>query len=519
MEPLSPNDPTSFGSYRVLGRLGSGGQGDAYLAQSESGWCVIKRVRADAPDRSLRRAWMAREVQSLQAINSPLIVRVMEADLQADEPWFAMEFVPGTTLGRLVAETGPLTGRPLKEFATGLAMCLEVTERAEVTHRDLKPANVMMSPAGVRLIDFGVANYSEATKLTQTGDVVGTMCWMAPEQLIDSQATSATDVYAWGLLVHFAATGAAAVSAGSPAATVYQVLNVTPELPDGLPTPVPELVESALRKDPGQRPSASEIVAALTTEPQAPHSASNGISTDSRQSAPTTPNLPAPRAEHTRGSWFRTRWVVLTVVAVVTVLGMAAFVSAGGLPPGDAGAATTAPSLSAPPAMSATTPGTPTPTSEPQPAVTVTKTPEPATNPEAEPSGEAPGEEVEEPIQEPKPATWPTYEYTGPFPFDVCLQPDFPLLGQVLAIGDGQEGGTDPDSEIIRSAQAGLRSLNYGKPTVVGVTGYFGPATQAALTSFQTRKGLIADGQLGQQSWSELNYWVNYYAGNCPRNS
>ena len=512
LEPLSPDDPTSFGSYRVLGRLGSGGQGDAYLAQSDSGWCVIKRVRADAPDRSLRRAWMAREVQSLQAIDSPLIARIMEADLQAGEPWFAMEFVPGTTLGRMVGETGPLTGRRLLEFAAGLAMCLEAIERAGVIHRDLKPANVMMAPAGVRLIDFGVANYSDATKLTQTGDVVGTMSWMAPEQLIDSQATSATDLYAWGLLVHFAATGSASVSAGSPAATVYQILNVTPQLPEGLPAPLPDLVQRALSKAPGQRPSASELVAALTTA-QPPDLASNAVERHSRQAATTKPNSPAPKAD-TRAVRFRGRWVLLAVAAAATVLGVAAFVSAGWPPPGgDAGATTSAPPPLAPPE---TSPTRVTRTPEPQPTVTVTKTSESAATPTAEPSSEQPTQGVEPPDKEPKPDAWPAYEYAGPFPFDVCLQPDFPVTGQLLAIGDGQESGTDADSEIIRSAQAGLRSLNYGKPTVLDATGYFGPATQAALTSFQTRKGLIADGQLGQQSWSELNYWVNHYAGNCP---
>ena len=385
LEPLSPDDPMSLGSYRVLGRLGSGGQADAYLAQSVSGWCVIKRVRADAPDRSLRRAWMAREVQSLQAIDSPLIARVLDADVQADEPWFAMEFVPGTTLGRLVAETGPLTGNQLVEFATGLALCLEATARAGVIHRDLKPANVMMSPTGVRLIDFGVANYSEATKLTQTGDVVGTMCWMAPEQLIDSEATSATDVYAWGLLVHFAATGVPAVSAGSPAATVYHVLNVTPELPDGLPAPLTQLVGSALCKTPGQRPSAAELVAELTPVRQAPD-IPNDVGRDARQAARTTPNLSAPKAEHVHGARPRSRWVALAVASVATVLGMAAFVSAGWPPPRDAGATTTVSAPSAPP-ITSPTPVTATP--EPQPTVTVTTRGEPAAIPQAEPSSAA----------------------------------------------------------------------------------------------------------------------------------
>jgi alpha-tubulin suppressor-like RCC1 family protein/predicted Ser/Thr protein kinase len=263
LEPLTADDPVECGGYRILGKLGSGGQGVAYLAQSGPTWCVVKRVPRGFSDRELRRAWMAREVDSLKAIDSPLVAGLLEADLQAEEPWFAMEYVPGVSLAALVDESGPLSSDALMELALGLAKCLDATERAGVTHRDLKPSNVMMSPTGPRLIDFGVATHAEATNLTSPGELVGTMRWLAPEQLMSSAVTPATDVHAWGMLVHFAASGGPAVSAETVPGTMYQILHVSPDLPDGLPAVLAGLVEQALRKAPEQRPSVAEILLAL----------------------------------------------------------------------------------------------------------------------------------------------------------------------------------------------------------------------------------------------------------------
>lgn len=110
---------------------------------------------------------------------------------------------------------------------------------------------------------------------------------------------------------------------------------------------------------------------------------------------------------------------------------------------------------------------------------------------------------------------WPEYWFDGPADLDVCMSARFPLEG-LLYRGDGSEGGTDLESAVIRSAQAGLRSLNYGKPDPVTATGFFGPVTERAVRSFQERKGLTVDGTLGAETWGSLHHWVNAYDGNCP---
>lgn len=114
-----------------------------------------------------------------------------------------------------------------------------------------------------------------------------------------------------------------------------------------------------------------------------------------------------------------------------------------------------------------------------------------------------------------KPPSWPAYTFSGPKEADVCRSAQFPL-DQLLRTGDGQSAGDDAQSVVIRSAQAGLRSLNYGQPDPVDPTGYFGAVTVRAVRSFQQRKELTVDGTLGPETWAALHYWVNAYRGNCP---
>lgn len=114
-----------------------------------------------------------------------------------------------------------------------------------------------------------------------------------------------------------------------------------------------------------------------------------------------------------------------------------------------------------------------------------------------------------------KPTTWPGFAFDGPADLDVCQAGQFPF-DRLLTRDDGEEGGAEPESLVIRSAQAGLRSLNYGTPDPVQATGYFDAVTERALRSFQERKGLTVDGTIGPETWEALHYWVNAYEGNCP---
>jgi len=261
LDPLQGDDPREIGGFRLLGRLGAGGMGIAYLAEGPQGWLVVKTMWPNLRGDSSLRARLGRELDAMRVVESDFVAKVIAQDLQAESPWFAMEFVPGVTLKRRVDEGGALTGSEVRIFASQLAQALSLLAAAGVVHRDLKPANIMMSPTGVRLIDFGVADLSEATQLTQTGFVVGSAGWLAPEQITGATVTSACDVHAWGLCVLYAATGHAPFAGENTTATIYQVLHNQPEIPAALGEPLASQVAGALAKEPGARPTAQQLAA------------------------------------------------------------------------------------------------------------------------------------------------------------------------------------------------------------------------------------------------------------------
>lgn len=265
VRPLGEGDPRAFGPFTVTGRLGSGGMGVAYLAEDPVGsWVVVKTVRADVADPTDHIDRMRHEVEALRRIASPRIPRVLHTVLGADRPWFAMQFVPGITLGERISRYHPMPQPELSATALGLAECLLAVRAAGVAHRDLKPTNVLIADNGPHLIDFGTAVFHGATTLTDTGMAVGTLGWMAPEQVRGEPITWAVDVHAWALLVAYAATGREPFAAQSQAAVIHRILHDLPVLPPVIGPPLTDLVVRALSKDATARPEPAELVGVLT---------------------------------------------------------------------------------------------------------------------------------------------------------------------------------------------------------------------------------------------------------------
>ena len=343
LEPLARADPREIGGMRLLGRLGSGGMGIAYLAETDSGLVVVKTMWPQLHADPALRARLSRELEAMRAVSCDYVAAPLAEDLDADEPWFSMEYVPGVTLKRRV-EAGPaLTPAEVFSLAAGLVRALDFISASGVIHRDLKPANVMMSPTGPKIIDFGVAAMAEATQLTTTGLVVGSAGWLSPEQVLGEQVTAATDVHAWGLCVLYAATGKAPYVTDNSTATMYKVLHADPDVPDWLGQPLAPLVRAATSKDPAARPAITELVrrtsevpiaflpppdGLVRPQPQPEHvarvpvAATEGFAAEaaSRRSVPVppppTPRLRAPVARKGRRSFVVAAVVVLGIVAV-----------------------------------------------------------------------------------------------------------------------------------------------------------------------------------------------------------
>ncbi|MFF4053539.1 serine/threonine protein kinase [Streptomyces chartreusis] len=259
VQPVQQGDPRQIGTYRVVGRLGSGGMGTVYAAFTATGERVAVKVvhPAQAADDEFR-ARFRREVQLSQRVTGPCLVPVRDADTEAAAPWLVTPFVPGPTLDRYVTVNGPLAGAGLYALAAGTAAALAAVHAQGVVHRDVKPPNVILAPSGPQVLDFGIAHALDGTSVTRTGVMTGTPGWISPEHYRTGAVGPQGDVFAWGALLAYASTGRLPFGAGAPDAVAFRVMQAEPDL-DGMPASLRRLVEQALAKEPAERPSAAEL--------------------------------------------------------------------------------------------------------------------------------------------------------------------------------------------------------------------------------------------------------------------
>ncbi len=256
-------DPVAIGPYAIVGRLGAGGMGTVYLGRAPDGRLVaVKVLRRELAADPAFVARFADEMQAARRVAPFCTAPVLDAAPTAVPPWLVTEYVEGVPLDEAVRNGGPLTGSTLDGVAVGIATALTAIHAAGLVHRDLKPANVLLSATGPRVIDFGIARAMDATSThTSTGMVLGSPGWLAPEILAGQSVTPAADVFAWGLLVAYAATGRHPYGVGSDQ-QAYEALHGRPQL-DGIPQPLVQHVGAALARDPRQRPSAQGLLLAL----------------------------------------------------------------------------------------------------------------------------------------------------------------------------------------------------------------------------------------------------------------
>ncbi len=262
--PLRRWDPERIGPYVILGRLGAGAMGQVYLGRSAAGRLVaVKTIKVELAEEAGFRTRFAQEVAAARRVSGFFTAAVVEADPDADLPWLATAYVPAPSLARLVAAVGPLPVTTVRWLAAGCAEALESIHGVGLVHRDLKPSNVLVAPDGPRVIDFGVARAAERMGVTTSRGAVGTPAYMAPEQARDNhQASAASDVYALGATLLFAATGHPPYQGDS----VLDVLaRLAADEPDqsGLPADLVPLITACLQRVPRERPSSSSMLAQL----------------------------------------------------------------------------------------------------------------------------------------------------------------------------------------------------------------------------------------------------------------
>jgi len=238
--------------------------GVVHLALDPEGHEVaIKVLAADkvlgTEDTNARRR-LAREVDTMRRVRSPFVAEVLDADLTGEFPYIVTRYVAGPTLDQMVRERGRLSSQGLRRLAYGTAEALAAIHAAGVVHRDLKPGNVMLAEDRPVVIDFGIAQAGDATRLTQTGLVMGTPGYLAPEVIEGRPSSPASDVHSWGATMAFAATGRTPYPGDSYEQIFFRIVSGQPDL-DGVPVALLPLVSSALARDPARRPAATWLSA------------------------------------------------------------------------------------------------------------------------------------------------------------------------------------------------------------------------------------------------------------------
>ncbi|MEX0169550.1 protein kinase domain-containing protein [Streptomyces sp. LMG1-1-1.1] len=252
------------GDYRLQACLGAGGMGVVHLAASASGLrLAVKVVHARYAEDPEFRARFRQEVAAARRVSGAFTAPVVDADPDAVRPWMATLYVPGPTLADQVKRNGPLSPAELRRLTAGLAEALRDIHRAGVVHRDLKPSNVMLTDTGPKVIDFGISRPVDSDLHTETGKLIGSPPFMAPEQFQRPREVGpAADVFALGAVLVHAATGHGPFDSESPYIVAYQVVHDEPDL-SGVPAELAPLVARCLAKDPADRPTPAQIMSAL----------------------------------------------------------------------------------------------------------------------------------------------------------------------------------------------------------------------------------------------------------------
>ncbi|GAA1995993.1 serine/threonine-protein kinase [Catenulispora subtropica] len=296
MRELLPGDPVRLGPYEIRSRIGAGGMGVVYLGRSPSGrLAAVKLVRPEIAEDEEFRTRFRREIDAARQVSGAYTAAVLDADPDADRPWLATVYVEGPSVRERVADAGPLPLAEARRLGSGLAEALTDLHRVGLVHRDVKPGNVLLAADGPRLIDFGIIRSDALADLTESGFVLGSAGYLAPEQAHGRHTGPEADVFALGAVLTFAVTGRGPFGAGAPATLLLRTVSEEPDL-TAVPPGLRGVIQRCLSPEPADRPPARDLIAMLAAgaEPLPERvPPTRAVAVPAHVPAATTPNLPA----------------------------------------------------------------------------------------------------------------------------------------------------------------------------------------------------------------------------------
>jgi len=263
-----------LGPYEILSLLGSGGMGEVYRARDTRldrtvAVKILTQSPADTPEARQR---FLQEARTISRLNHPHICALYDVGVQDGMDYLVMEYLEGETLAARIGK-GPLPIADVVRYSSQIADALDKAHRQGIVHRDLKPANVMLTRAGAKLLDFGLAKRAAilpgemgsfttvSSPLTERGTIVGTIPYMSPEQLQGKETDGRSDIFSFGAMLYEMATGRKPFAAANQASLVAAILKEEPqpmsELQPLTPLLLERIVKACLAKDADERPQSA----------------------------------------------------------------------------------------------------------------------------------------------------------------------------------------------------------------------------------------------------------------------
>ena len=264
---------TKLGPYEIVAPLGAGGMGEVYRALDTrlNRFVAIKVLPEHLANRADLRERFEREAHTIAGLNHPHICSMYDVGHQNGTDYLVMEYLEGETLAQRL-QKGPLPQQQVLQYAIQIADAIDKAHRKGITHRDLKPGNIMLTKSGAKLLDFGLAKLTAPTtplditlsalptlqdSITGEGSIIGTLQYMAPEQLEAKETDARTDIFAFGAVLYEMATGKKAFEGTSQASLIAKILETDPpsmlSLRPMTPPALDRIVKTCLAKEPDER--------------------------------------------------------------------------------------------------------------------------------------------------------------------------------------------------------------------------------------------------------------------------